>query len=566
MQGSESTNIFPPFYKNLHVSSSIAPFKSSLNKNPSYFSLVRSPDVIQEKKKLKEENWKLKQLLHSLNDEVLKLKQKASQKFEPKVNIVDGGQFLNQSRYIDVLQDSLRALRSELAKKKQENIDLRKRLHNRDPPEASKIRSSRGSFHSMDSIQVQDKDKEVHEKVVGDLNETIGCLKTELKLLQDEKIMADSILFDKQRQYEELKLQFEKKTKLEIVKLDQLSVEAEKIVLNLPRRLSSTVSLVVDSQRVLKRENLKNEKANVDRFFRNFFSEVDAANIELEHVINYIERSQREMGPELFVEVLNFYRIRVNPVEIEESFNFICDGTKLEKREFISILEQYQNEFDSSKSSDISSGSETPTMPKITISKQLESGVSTIFDNISLHIRESGLDKHAIIKSCQDNLPDAINFSTLLSFFNDYGYFIKDPSDKTFIAVNFMEGFELKSKNDIIQKCLEGFFKFPENFEEDFVKINQIFERISEKKEDVLVRCKEYDALRIGTLSWEVLFEIFDKLEILTAGDIVDFKFHCYFVGKNLKKIPYLVLLDDGTQKEVPKIKAFVRLKSSQRD
>ena len=564
MQGSESTNIFPPFYKNLHVSSSIAPFKSSLNKNPSYFSLVRSPDVIQEKKKLKEENWKLKQLLHSLNDEILKLKQKASQKSEPKVSIMDGGQFLNQSRYIDVLQDSLRSLRSELAKKKQENIELRKRLHNRDPPKGPKIRSSRGSIHSMESIQVQD--KEVQEKVAIELNKTINCLKIELKMLQDDKNFTDLMLLNQEKKYEELKLQFEKKTKLEIVKLDQISVETEKIVINLPRRLSSSVSLMVDSQRVLKRENLKNEKANVDRFFRNFFSELDIANIELDHVIKYIERSQREMSTELFVEVLNFYRIRVNPAEIEESFNYISEGMKLEKREFISILEKYQNDFDSSKSSDISSGSDEPILPKITISKHVESGVSTIFDNISLHIRESGIDKHAIIKSCQDHLPDAVNFSSLLSFFTDNGYFIKDPSDKTFVTVNFMEGFELKSKSEIIQKCLEGFFKFPENFEEDFVKIDRIFGTISEKREEILVKCKEYDALQIGTLSWEVLFEILSKLEVLSADDVVNFKFHCFFIGKNLKKIPYLVLLDDGTVKEVPKIKAFVRLKSSQRD
>lgn len=561
MLGSESSKFLPPFNKNQHISSSLAPFKSSLNKNPSYFSLVRSPDVIQEKKKLKEENWKLKQVLHSLNEEILKLKQKNSQKVEPKVP--EGGQFLNQSRYIDVLQDSLRALRNDLAKKKQENVELRKKLHNRDLPEGPKVKSSRGSFHSNDSGQVQD--KEAQEKVINELSRTVNYLKSELKILQEEKNLVESAALKHQEQYEELKLLFDKRNELEIVRVDDVGVKVENIVLNIPRRMSSSVSLMVETDKVLKRENLKNEKANVDRFFRNFFSELDAANIELEQIIRYIQKSQKNMGIELFVEVLNYYRIRVNPIEIGESLNYLSDGSNLEKQEFISLLEKYQNEFDSSKSSDISSGSDIPSIPKITISKHIESGVSTIFDNISLQIREIGLDKHSIIKSCQDHLPQNVNFSGLLNFLMDHAYFIQDPSDKTFVTVNFMEGFELKSKNEIIQKCVEGFFKYPDEFETNYEITKDILGRISDKKQEVLTKCKEIDSLQLGTLSWEVLFEILNDKKLVNSGEIMDFKYHCFFLGKNLKKIPYKELFEDESV-EVPKIKAFVRLKSNQKD
>ena len=56
MQNFESTLGLPILGKNVQIGPSIAPFKSSVAKNPSYFSLNRSQYNLIEKAKLKEEN------------------------------------------------------------------------------------------------------------------------------------------------------------------------------------------------------------------------------------------------------------------------------------------------------------------------------------------------------------------------------------------------------------------------------------------------------------------------------------------------------------------------------
>ena len=565
MIGSDSAGILPPFHKSPQISSSIAPFRSSLNKNPSYFSLVRSPDVLQEKKKLKEENWRLKQLLHSLNEENLKLKQKVAQKTEPRLSMADGSQFLNQSKYIDILQDSLRTLRNELNKKKQENLELRKKLFKDDKPiDVIKVKFSRGSFHSSDS----NNDRELQEKLKSELTRNVTYLQSEVRILQEEKVSMFAELSGLRCQV----LAYQAKPELVVQVLDSLSTEGEKerdkIVLQLPKRLNSSLSIRLEGDRILKRENLKGDQANVNRFFRNFFMELSSNNLELDHVINFLKRSPREMDLELFIEVLNYYRIRVNPVEIEQTFNFICEGELVSKDEFIRTLKNYSYEFDSSKSSDISSdissGSATPTMMKITITKQVESGVSTVFDNISLRLREQGISKSEVIKKCEENLSSSINFSSLLSFFTENETLISDPHDRTFVTVNFMEGFELKSRKEIIEKCIENFFRFPEDYSMNTYKIESVLDKIHSKKSEFIEKCKEYDNLQVESLSWEVLNEVLKKLELITEDSILDFKYHCFFLNKNLKQIPYLMLThEDEVKKEKPReIKTFFRMKS----
>jgi hypothetical protein len=340
--------------------------------------------------------------------------------------------------------------------------------------------------------------------------------------------------------------------------------EKENIVLQLPKRLKSSLSIRLEGDRVLKRENLKSDQANVNRFFRNFFMELSNNNLELDHVINFINRSPKDMDLELFIEVLNYYRIRVNPVEIEQTFNFICEGERVSKEEFVRTLKNYSYEFDSSKSSDISSGSATPTMMKITITKQVESGVSTVFDNISLRLREQGITKEEVIKKCEDSLNTSINFSSLLTFFTENETLVTDPHDRTFVTVNFMEGFELKSRKEIIQKCLENFFKFPEDYTMNTYKIESVLDKIHLKKSEFIEKCKEYDNLLVESLSWEVLYEVLKKLEVITEDCILDFKYHCFFLNKNLKQIPYLMLThEEEVKEEKPKeMKTFFRMKS----
>ena len=59
MQDQDSQLKFSLSHTSLKIATSIIPFKSSINKNPSFFTMTRSPELLTENKKLKEENNKL---------------------------------------------------------------------------------------------------------------------------------------------------------------------------------------------------------------------------------------------------------------------------------------------------------------------------------------------------------------------------------------------------------------------------------------------------------------------------------------------------------------------------
>lgn len=333
-------------------------------------------------------------------------------------------------------------------------------------------------------------------------------------------------------------------------------------MLQLPKLFNSSLKIRNEGDRVLKRENLKNDEANVNRFFRNFFQELSYNDLELEDLINFINRSPRIMDLELFVEVLNCYKIGLNPVEIEEAFLFICGGNQISKEDFIETLISYSDDLDSSISSDISSGCATPTMMKIKITKQVESGVSTVFDNISLRLKEQGITKEEVIKKCEENLNLSTNFSSLLNFFNENETLITDPNDRTFVSLNFMEGFELKSRKEIIQKCLENFFKFPSDFTMNSIKIDSILSTLQSKSPEFIEKCKEYDNLQLEYLSWEVLYEVLLKLDSIPKTSIIDFKHYCFLLNKNLKQIPYLKLSQEANPSQLNPTRKFFRVKT----
>jgi hypothetical protein len=97
--------------------------------------------------------------------------------------------------------------------------------------------------------------------------------------------------------------------------------------------------------------------------------------------------------------------------------------------------------------------------------------------------------------------------------------------------------------------------------------VERILQEISEVKDEFLLKCREYDTLSVETLSWEVLHELLKNMNLVTEKDVIDLKFHCYFLNKNLKKIPYSALVSETSLKvEVPEvkpqIKTFFRMKT----
>ncbi|OMJ92494.1 hypothetical protein SteCoe_4732 [Stentor coeruleus] len=567
MLGSESNKGLPPFAKNIISTSTLAPFKSSLAKNPRYFSLARSPEVVQEKKILKDENWKLKQMLHTLNEENLKLKQKLSQKSEANRQFLNEGiQILNQNRYIEVLQESLKSLRTELGKKKQENIDLRKKLYKyKDDKvfEDQKLSSSRNNVDSTEKFDLErSTDKE--QQAILELNKAIACLKTEIKTLQEENQTLEESRERNKETVQKLEGLLHRGRNLSVTTFHTLSVIGDSPqmpdsagILGRTENISK-----IDAERLLKRENLKNDQANMLRFLRNFYAQIEKSHLRLFNIIDYLRFSDKDMSIELFCEVIKHYKLKLPVNEIEESYLTMNKDKFLDKDAFIKTLVHYQDELDSSKSSDISSGSsisgEIPTR------KRVFNSVNTIFDNISLGIKDHGLSKELITTTCIQKLPSEVTLPILTKFFYDFATFITDPSDKTCVAVNLLEGFEMKLKEEIIEKMVQSFFKYETISSLDSKATERIMGKIKEKEEGILKRFREFDSIESNSLSWECIIEVLLDFEVLENEDIEGFKVYCYYLGHSLKNIPFNKLCVGGEETNTkPTMKVFARKRTS---
>ncbi|OMJ87461.1 hypothetical protein SteCoe_10792 [Stentor coeruleus] len=570
MLGSESSQTLPPFAKNPVATTTLAPFKSSLAKNPHYFSLARSPEIAQEKKILKEENWKLKQMMHNLNEENLKLKQKLSQKTDVNRQFLNEGiQFLNQNRYIEVLQESLRSLKMELGKKKQENIELRKKMYkyNEDKViDGHKIVSSRNSLGTTEKIRLEKpSDKDSQEQAISELQKTINYLKNEIKTLQEENLSLEDSLVKNKETVQKLESLLKRNRNFSLITQSTFSITGESPKMPESAGILGRPDEIIkqDDERLLKRENLKNEQANLLRFLRNFYIQIEKKHLRLFNIVEYIRFSEKDLNLDLFCEAIKHFQLKLPLNEIEESFLTMNKEQVLDKDQFIKALIKYEDDLDSSKSSDISSGSSAGS--QVTARKKAYSSVNTLFDNISLTLKENGLTKEIIETTCLHQLPDEVTLPILTKFFYDFASFISDPSDKTFTAINLMEGFETKQRNEVIEKMIQSFFKHENINQPDSSTIDKIIKNISLKEQDIMTRFKEFDAIEINTLSWECIVEILLDFQVIKPEEIEDFKVYCYDLGHSLKNIPYAKLCssDLESSSSKPTIKALVHKRTS---
>ena len=557
MQNSESNPILPYFGKNLQLSSSIAPFKPSLAKNPSYFSLVRSPEVFLEKKKLKEENWKLKQMLHSLNEENLKLKQKLSQKSEINRLILNEGlQAINQNKYIDVLQESLKTLKSDLSKKKHENVEMRKKIYkikDDKPPEIQKFTSSR---HSTDRQSVEIS-RELHEKTIAELSKTISYLKSEVKILQEENSVLESAKTKNQLTIKQLESSLRPRGALSVTSVDAIQVSVPVSVNKLetvPRiPMISLNSMATDSERILKREALKNEQANLRRFFRNFFNEMQLYRLKTFDILAHIRCLETiEFTLDAFINLLKHFSIKLPKNEIEETYFTISKEKSFTNDDFIKIYKQYEEELDSDRSSDISSGSSPREHMVITIRNDPNDKINMIIDNIALGLVQYGISESVFEGLCKEHLPDIITPVVLYKFLYEHARFIPEDNDKNKIAINFMQGQSTKSKNDVVNKMIGSFFAYSHLAEQDKSSAEKVLKKIAKRREFFDAKFIELDTKKKGTLSWNKVYSALYGNNAILFEEIDGFKFHCYLLSNSLKKITYSALLfdkiDDGSE------------------
>ena len=551
--------------KNLPVSSSLAAFKSSLNKNPTYFSIGKSPEILNENKKLKEENWKLRQQVASLSEEVLKLKTRISHKYDPgKILMSEGVQIINQNKYIEVLQDSLRNLRNELKKSKKEIVELRKRINS--SQEVLDMQSLIQTKKKLNLTNYENKGllSELAEKSTGEMNElnrTITYLRSEIKILQEEKTNVESELAEYKGadQYRESRKLRENRKKDFLHISFQESFSLPYSIPDLEFTTKSSDHLFVP-EKLLKRPGARDPESLKSRFLKSLFTELSHSQVPHELLFSSIS-SLPELSLPSFMQVLTSLSIKLHESEIQEFFSQFSSQSnqpKLSPSSFLEILQSYLIEIDSSRSSDISSRCSSPGLDAKSKRMLKVSMIGTIFDNIALNVRDLEITREDFKKFAEEQLPSQINFRELMNFFNKKVEFIQDPNDATIIVVNFLEGYEVKTREEIVQRSVQEFFKFHDEVKIDFEVIVRIADRMKKKENGLIEKMQAIDYYKTEIMSWEVVCQFLIVEECIFEEEFHDFELYCYLMEKSLKKIPYkqlLPYLESAKKNVVKKIK-----------
>lgn len=544
MQGTVGSLKFALSQNNIKVVSAMAPFKPSVNKSPSYFSMSHSSELISENKKLKEENWKLKQQLTSISEELSKVKYKLKHKYEIDFYATSEKlQSQNQKKYINMLQDSIRTLKSELKSSNQENLELRQKIYSIQASKNPNIFTTPINF-SSDETNLPLKE---NEKSDAELRKTLTYLNSEIKILQDEKVELENEL----GKYKEIVEG--RKTEAELKPEENFQLKAEE-----------KKKFALD--KILIRSKLKDKNSDLFRFFNNFFNLASRAGVLHDSIFEYLEKNiDQVVNSEIFLQALREFQVKMSEVEVRSAFDLLKEQGKVEKKEFLLYLRRFTEKLQSDRSSDISSDTSRAISPYSSLKKFKEISINTTFDNIALQVRDFGLSKSIFLSSCNTNLPQFINFSMFLEFLHKFGSFITDPADKTLVVVNFMEGFEYKSKDEVIEKSLKFFFKYSEGFQVNYVNVKAVIERLVEKSRFFLDKFQEFDAYEAGSIGWESVYSVLSQEKALFPSEVEDFKLHCYSLSRNLKKIPFKLLFASNELTNInklPKIRAFIKSKT----
>ena len=554
----------PSVGKNIqYTSSSIGPFKQSLARNPSYFSLVRSPDILLEKKKLKEENWKLKQMLHSTNEENLKLKQKMSQRAETnRVYVSEGMQLLNQNKYIENLQESLKFLKNDLNTKKQENFELKKTLY------AHKIQqnSEPSNVNLIEKELLDDKETQIAE-----LMATIVDLKNKLKIQQEEI----SILEESKKNDELWKKEFENSLK----KKEAFAIISNESISILPitkkafsQSGSSFHSVRSEIPRIFKRDAFKNEEAQLSRFFQNIFNELKKNTLNYTEIIMYLKTIQTiNFTIENFISLMKHFSIKYPESETKEIYGILTQEGDLTVDDFVHLVNHYSGELDSSRSYNVSSGSSENDIDvkvkgiTINIIRDPFEYFLMLVDDTAFKLVDKKELKPKFEEDCQNSLPNFVNLATLTKFLYDFTPFIEGDTEKNLIARGFMEGNDVKSKNDIVNTMVSSFFKYDKLKEVDIKVMDYLLQKISKKQELFQEKFEGLDTENVGFLSWDKILNTLYENNVILLEDIEDLKSYCYLLNHSLQKIPYnsLFLTEKQKVEKEEQVKGMITKKIS---
>ena len=397
-------------------------------------------------------------------------------------------------------------------------------------------------------------------------------MKAEIKNLQEENQSLETNQKRNKILIQNYESQFLRKKELKIVFCDSFQILAS-LKPSIPNTKNDTKIVIstfnsLEPEKIIKRQSLKTNKANLIRFFKFINIEMKNSKIKVSKISSFIKAlNSNQFTLNSFLETLNHFSIKPPLNEIIESFDILSNNKSfMNTDEFIQSFENQLNEFNSSNSSDISSISSQDIPMRITIKKNMNEFTGMILDHIGFHLLKLGVSKGKFLAICEEKLPKNINLADFSKFLYDLPFLDIENDDKSVLATNLMNGCENKSRDEILDKILPHVFKYEDATMVDEIVLEEILTKIRKKKEFFMAKFEEIDG-KTGFLSWDQIIDVFHDNNTILFEEIDQLEYYCYLLNNSLKKIPYDVLLKEKISEvtERPSIKAFIRKKTSLR-
>ncbi|OMJ86234.1 hypothetical protein SteCoe_12298 [Stentor coeruleus] len=341
------------------------PFKASYSpniaKHMSFNNMLRSQDLILEKKKLNEENWRLKHIFDSLSEENEKLRLKllqypdCSNKSSQKTLKI-----VNSCNEIDKIHENIDKTRLEIDLITTENHEIRKKIFKASEKlHSNLLKSEETNLIIRPSLNTTKPQTSLKTQTLLALNSEVYNLNVVLKVLHEKNVLLNQSAEDEKQKLLLLTTKFPNPTSFSIQKLESFNIFPTSRVLKiaiLPHTSLAPKETIIDkNEKYLRRESFKNDSLKMSRFLRFATNEVVGIKKTPKELLDNMPDSYKNVwNYECFMKYLDMTGIRFAKNEVEFGFEYLNNQQGMSLRKFVGMLEDCAREMYTDKSSDIS--------------------------------------------------------------------------------------------------------------------------------------------------------------------------------------------------------------------
>ncbi|OMJ90522.1 hypothetical protein SteCoe_7111 [Stentor coeruleus] len=323
--------------------------------------MLRSQDLLLEKKKLNEENWRLKHIFDSLSEENEKLRLKllqypdcSNKSTQKTLKIV------NSCNEIDKIHENIDKTRSEIDQITNENHEIRKKIFKASEKLHSHLlNSEENNLIIRPSLNPTKPQPSFKTQTLLALNSEVYNLNAILKTLHEKNVLLNQAAEEEKQKVLLLSMQFPNPQTFSIEKLESFNIlprpPALKIAILPHTSLVQQQTIININDKLLRRESFKNDGLKMSRFLR--FATNELINLKknpkeiLEDISEYDKNS---WSYDCFIKYLEKTGVKFAKNEIEFGFTFLDNQQGMSLKKFVDMLDDCAKEMLTDKSSDIS--------------------------------------------------------------------------------------------------------------------------------------------------------------------------------------------------------------------